>query len=219
MVVVEKKNTDKLRICIDLRPVNKTIKREHYHLPTIEEITTRLSGAKYFSTPDARSGFWQIPLDEESSYLTTLYLEDIVIHACPSAFTAPKKYSIRGYMSFSKVLTVLKLTSTTSWGTTIEEHDEKLEKVLERAKQINLRLNPDKCQIRHTKVLYIGHVLTGDKVKPDASKLEAITEMPVPEDKHGIQRLLGMVNYMAKFAPHVSEVTAPLRELLKKDVA
>ncbi|KAK3754747.1 hypothetical protein QZH41_000060 [Actinostola sp. cb2023] len=71
MVAVEKKNTDKLRICIDPRPLNKAIKREHYHLPTIEEITTRLSGAKFFSTLDARSGFWQIPLDDESSTLTT----------------------------------------------------------------------------------------------------------------------------------------------------
>ena len=60
MVVVKKKNTDKLRICIDPRPLNKAIKREHYHLPTIEEITSRLSGAKYFSTLDAISGFWQI---------------------------------------------------------------------------------------------------------------------------------------------------------------
>ena len=57
MVVVEKKNMDKLRICIDPRPLNKAIKREHYHLPTIEEITTRLSGAKYFSTLNASSGF------------------------------------------------------------------------------------------------------------------------------------------------------------------
>ncbi|CAB3989621.1 Hypothetical predicted protein [Paramuricea clavata] len=96
------------------------------------------------------------------------------------------------------------------WGTTIEEHNERLEKVLQRARQSNLKLNPDKCQIRRTKVLYIGHVLTIDGVKPDASKLKA---------KHGIQRLLRMVNYVAKFAPHVSEVTAPLRELLKKDVA
>ena len=71
MVVVEKKNSDKPRICIDPRPLNKAIKREHYHLPTIEEITTRLTGAKFFSTLDAQSGFWQIPLDEESSRLTT----------------------------------------------------------------------------------------------------------------------------------------------------
>ena len=66
MVAVQKKNTDNLRICIDPRPFNKAIKREHYYLPTIQQIT-RLSGAKYFSTLDARSGFWQIPLDEESS--------------------------------------------------------------------------------------------------------------------------------------------------------
>ena len=71
MVVVENKHTEKLRICIDPRPLNKAIKREHYHLPTIEEITTRLSGAKYFSTLDASSGFWQIPFDEESSMPTT----------------------------------------------------------------------------------------------------------------------------------------------------
>ena len=63
MVVVEKKNTEKLRICIDPRPLNKASKREHYLVPTIEEITTKLSGAKYFSTLDASSGFWQIPLD------------------------------------------------------------------------------------------------------------------------------------------------------------
>ena len=105
------------------------------------------------------------------------------------------------------------------WGRTVQEHDERLEITLQRARQSNLKLNPDKCKIRCTEVLYIGHVLTGDGLKPDASKLEAILEMPAPEDKHGVQRLLGMVNYVAKFAPSVSEVTAPLRELLKKDVA
>ena len=42
--------------------------------------------------------------------------------------------------------------------------------------------------------------------------------MPPPNDKQGVQRLLGMVNYLAKFAPHVSQTKAPLRELLKKDI-
>lgn len=100
------------------------------------------------------------------------------------------------------------------WGRTIEEHDERLEQVLQRAKQGNLRLNPDKCQIRRIQVLYIGLVLTGEGIKPDESKLKALTEMPVPEDKHGIQQLLGMVNYVAKFAPQVWEVIAHLRHLL-----
>lgn len=222
MVVVEKKNGN-LRICIDPRPLNKAIKREHYHLPTIEEITARLSGAKYFSTLDARSGFWQIPLDEESSYLTTFGTPfgryrftrmPFGIHSAQEVF----------HKRLHQLLDDLPGVETDIddilvWGTTEEEHDERLERTLQRARQSNLKLNPDKCKIRCSKVLYIGHVLTGEGVKPDASKLEAITSMPAPEDKHGIQRLLGMVNYVAKFAPNVSEVTAPLRELLKKDVA
>lgn len=65
-------------------------------------------------------------------------------------------------------------------------------------------------------MLYIGHVLTSDGVKPDASKLEAITDMPAPEDKHGVLRFHGMIIYVAKFAPNVSEVTALSCELLKK---
>ncbi|CAB3989788.1 Hypothetical predicted protein [Paramuricea clavata] len=223
MVVVEKKNTNKLRICIDPRPLNKAIKREHYHLPTIGEITTRLSGAKYFSTLDARSGFWQISLDEESSYLTTFgttfgrYRYTRMPFGIHSAQEVFHKRIDELFQDLDGVET--DIDDILVWGTTIEEHDERLEKVLLGARQGNLKLNPDKCQIRRTKVLYIGHVLTGDGVKPDASKLKAITEMPVAEDKHGIQRLLGMVNYVARFAPHVSEVTAPLRELLKKDVA
>ena len=48
------------------RDLNKALLREHYQLPTQEEITSRLAGAKYFSKLDATSGFWQMPLDEES---------------------------------------------------------------------------------------------------------------------------------------------------------
>ena len=70
MVVNEKKSGD-LRICIDLRDLNKAIKREHYQLPTQQEIMGRIAGAKYFSKLDAISGFWQMPLDTECSYLTT----------------------------------------------------------------------------------------------------------------------------------------------------
>ena len=70
-MVVNEKRSGRLRICIDPRDLNKAIRREHYQLPTQQEITSRLTGAKFFSKLDATSGFWQMPLDEESSYLTT----------------------------------------------------------------------------------------------------------------------------------------------------
>ena len=61
----------KTRICLDPRNLNKAIKREQFPLPTIEEVTARMPNAKVFSVLDAKSGFWQIPLDESSSLLCT----------------------------------------------------------------------------------------------------------------------------------------------------
>ena len=70
LVVVPKKE-GKLRICLDPRDLNVAIKRERYQLPTIEDIATRLAGARVFTVLDVKQGFWHIPLEEESSYLTT----------------------------------------------------------------------------------------------------------------------------------------------------
>ena len=70
LVLVEKLN-GKLRICLDPRPLNKAIKREHIHLPTAEEIFSQMPGASYFSKLDASSGYCKIKLDEQSSNLFT----------------------------------------------------------------------------------------------------------------------------------------------------
>ena len=103
-------------------------------------------------------------------------------------------------------------------GRTNEEHDQRLQEALDRTKAISMTLNPDKCKFRFTEVTYLGHKLTAKKVQRDQSKIEAILNMPAPQDKPGVQRLLGMVKYLAKFIPGMSEITAPLRELLKKRV-
>ena len=66
-------NGDKLRICLDPKDLNRAILREHYPLPTIEEVSTRLHGAKVFTKLDVRNGFWHVKLDEESSCLMTFH--------------------------------------------------------------------------------------------------------------------------------------------------
>ena len=67
-MVVNEKMSGKFRICVDPKDLTK---REYYQLPTQEDITCRLARVKYFSKLDAEQGFWQIPLDNDSSYLTT----------------------------------------------------------------------------------------------------------------------------------------------------
>ena len=70
MAIVEKPD-GRLRICLDPRDLNKAIKREHFQLPTIQDITTRMANAKWFTKLDANRGYWKIPLDEASQLLTT----------------------------------------------------------------------------------------------------------------------------------------------------
>ena len=70
MVVAQKKD-GRVRICLDPQHLNRVVMRSHYPLPTIEEVTTRLTNAKVFSVLDAKTGFWQVKLTEASSYLTT----------------------------------------------------------------------------------------------------------------------------------------------------
>ena len=70
-LVIREKENGRLRLCLDPKDLNKAIKREHHLIPTLEEITPKLTGAKLFSKLDARNGYWNVKLDEESSFLTT----------------------------------------------------------------------------------------------------------------------------------------------------
>ena len=66
-------------------------------------------------------------------------------------------------------------------------------------------------------VTYMGHVISSEGLGVDPDKLKITIEKPTPSDKHGVQRILGMVNYVQKFAPNLADVAKPLRDLVKKD--
>jgi len=70
LLLVEKKDSS-LRLCLDPRDLNKAIKREHYKIPTVEDVASRLHGKRIFSIVDLKDGFWNIKLDNESSKLCT----------------------------------------------------------------------------------------------------------------------------------------------------
>ena len=221
LVIVEKPKSDDIRICLDPRNLNKAIKREHHQLPTVEEITTRLSGAKYFSKVDANSGFWQVPLDEESQLLTTFHTPfgrycytRLPFGIC----SAQEVFHKRIQELFSDLPGVeTDIDDILIWGTTEQEHNERLENVFKKCEEINLTLNKDKCELNKSEITYIGHRITADGVKPDSGKVKAIKEMVAPSDKKGIERFLGTVTYMAKFIPNLATLTEPLRALLKKE--
>ena len=63
---------------------------------------------------------------------------------------------------------------------------------------------------------FVGDILSSEGIRPDPRKVSAIENMPQPQCKKDIQRFNGMINYMGKFIPNLSERMAPLRQLTEK---
>ena len=97
------------------------------------------------------------------------------------------------------------------------EHDRNVCAFLDRCRERNLRLNKNKARLRQLEVPFIDHILTPQGLKPDPWKVNTIVDMPDPTDAQSLHRFLGMVNYLAKFLPHLSEETEVLRKLTEKD--
>lgn len=103
------------------------------------------------------------------------------------------------------------------YGDTQEEadanHDENLRKLLDRAREVKLKLNSKKMNLKKPQVKFMGHVISKDGLKPDPDKVNAVENMPKPTCKKETLSLLGFINYLAKFLPRLSEVAQPLRNL------
>jgi hypothetical protein len=102
------------------------------------------------------------------------------------------------------------------WGRDLEEHDRRLSSVLDKIRHYNLKLNPEKCEFKKDCVTYVGHELTSAGVRPDKEKVRAVMEMNKPTSAQELQTFLGFIQYLSKFLPNMSEVSAPLRQLLEK---
>ena len=97
----------------------------------------------------------------------------------------------------------------------LADHDRNLIALLQRCKERNFKLNKDEFVFKQQKLNYCSHILTSEGILPDPAKVEAITQMPRPRSKTEVRRLLGMINYLGKFLPQLSDVSEPLTNLTR----
>jgi hypothetical protein len=100
---------------------------------------------------------------------------------------------------------------------TEEQHDATLKAIMEVAQKHNSKFNPDKVKFKQRELVFLGNVVSEDGQKPCSEKIKAISEMPEPQSKEDLLRIMGMLNYLSQFIPNMSTISAPLRQLLKKD--
>ena len=97
-----------------------------------------------------------------------------------------------------------------------EEHNKRLHNFMTIAKKEGLRFKYEKRVIKTQQVSFFGRLYTSHGVLPDPKKSEDILQIPVSQDQHDLQRFMGMVNFLSPHLPNLSQLTAPLRDLLKQ---
>lgn len=206
---------------MDPRRINECLKREHYEMPRREDIEAELAGTKSFSRLDANSGFHQIPLHEETSRICTFatpfgryrFLRlPFGIASAPEVFQKTLNEIFDGSAGVQVYVDDMLI-----WGSTRQEHDGRLRRVLEAARKAGLTFNRENCEVGVTEISFLGDVISEAGIRPSPASITSVLSLPPPTDKLGVQRMLGVINYFSKFVPALAEKTQLLRQLIMED--
>jgi transposase InsO family protein len=221
-IVVIPKKTSGIRLCVDMTRLNEAVLREQYTLPVIDQLLARLAGATVYSKLDCNQGFHQIPLSSESQLLTTFttpFGRWCYTRLPFGISSAVEVFSKRmGEILESQENALCLVDDVLVFGKDQAEHDARLREVLDRFRRAKVTLN-EKCEFSKNQIKWAGHVISGDGISMDPDRLSAILNMPPPTDVSAARCFLGMANQMAKFSSSLAELSAPIRDLLRKDRA
>ena len=208
---------------IDYTALNKHTIKDHFPLPNINTIFQHLGGAKYFSTFDLASGYYQFKMREcdieKTAFATPEGLYEFVrmpmgLSNAPATFQRAMT-NIFANMVYHDVMVFIDdiLVYSKTW----KEHMEKLEEVLRRMKENNLQAKVAKCHVAQPQTQYLGYVITANAKRPDPAKVKAIQQMRAPKDKAEVRSVLGLAGFYRDFIKDFGALTQPLNDLLSKD--
>jgi hypothetical protein len=220
-VLIVKKPNGENRLCLDSRQLNRVTKRDTYPLPRVSNIIDNLRNARFLSTIDLKSAFWQIPLDDTSKEKTAFALPGKgLFHFKVTPFglvnasqTQQRLMDILFHSSEDKVWAYL--DDIVICSSTFDEHISLLNKVIETLKKANLTVNVDKCKFARSSMRYLGYIVDRDGIRTDPDKVAAIINFPRPRNYTELKRFIGLASWYRRFVKDFSIVAAPLHDLTK----
>ena len=219
-VVVVRKKSEALRFCLDLRAINAKTIPDRYSLPRIDSTLDALSGAKWFSALDLKSGYWQVPLAEEDKCKTAFTVGPLGFWECermPFGLTnAPATFQrlmedCMGDLHLKFCL--LYLDDVIIFSRTYEEHLERLTAVFEKLREAGLKLSPSKCHFFRREIKYLGHVISSSGIAVDPGKISCVKDWPEPKTVTEVQRFLGFTSFYRRFIKGFAGIAKPLHKV------
>ena len=219
---------EKRRIAaIDYRHLNSVTKVDTYPLPRIDDLLDQLGKAKYFSTHDLVSGYWQIPVhpdsQEKTAFVTTRGLFEFRVMPfglcnTPAAFQRLMERVLMGLNPEDGADFVdAYIDNVLIFSQTLEEHLHHPSLVLDTVKKADLKLKLPKCKFFRKEVEFLGHLVTTEGLKHNHAHTTAVTEFPTPRNVKEIRQFVGLVSYYRRFIPSFAKIAHPLHALTRKD--
>lgn len=222
ILLVDKPDGSK-RFCVDFRKVNAVSKKDAYPLPHVTSILDRLRDARYLSSLDIKSAYWQIPLDASSKEKTAFTIPGRgLFHFVTMPFglcNAPATWqrfvdNVLGPELEPNVFIYLDdiIVVTSSF----QKHIEILSEIFKRLREANLTLNKEKCKFCRPELRYLGYVVSEQGLRVDPEKVQAIVDLPIPRSQKEVRQFSGTASWYRRFIPNFATRMYPLTCLLKK---
>ena len=171
-ICLVRKESGKIRPYVDYRRLNEITREDAFPLPRISDCLDAVAGAKFLSSFDLTSGFHQVPIKAsdipKTAFCTKYGLYEYLtmpmgMTNSPTVFQRLMEIALRGLQWH---ICLIYLDDVLVFGSTFEQHMQRVEEVLSRIKEAGLKLKPDKCHLLQTNVNFKGHTISAERVLP-----------------------------------------------------